>query len=308
MGKIGFFFAGQGAQYAGMGQSLYESSKAAKEVFDAAETIRPGTIAQCFFGTAEQLLVTINTQPCLFAVDYACAAALKEAGVHADMAAGFSLGEVPAAAFCGILTFEDAFRLVIKRAEYMHECARKYPGSMVAVLRVDAQIVDRVAQQFENVYPVNYNCPNQTVVSGSDLVLPSFGAAMQEAGGRLMPLKVSGSFHSPYMEEAAMKLTAYMEDVAFYPPRIPLYANATALPYHGDPSALLARQVKSPVYFQKSVENMLHDGLTTCIEVGAGKTLCGLINKTGGAARVLNVQDAPSLEAALAALREDGVC
>jgi [acyl-carrier-protein] S-malonyltransferase len=291
-----------------MGQSLYESSAAARAAFDTMEGLRPGTIAQCFSGAAEELKQTINTQPCLFAVDYACAAALQEHGIEADMACGFSLGEVAAAAYCGLLSLVDAFRLVMKRAEYMQACAEKNPGSMAAVIGVDARTVEAVCEDFTNIYPVNYNSGNQTVVSiAADADLASFSVRMQQAGARLIPLKVGGCFHSPLREEASDKLRAYMDSLSFSAPRIPLYANATALPDDDARESLRARQVKSPVYFHKTVENRLSEGLTHCIEVGAGKTLSGLLQKIGGAKRIMNVQDAESLEHTLQILREEGL-
>lgn len=136
MGKIAFVFAGQGAQYPGMGQSLYQCSPAARTVFDLAEELRPGTREQCFSGTAELLSTTINTQPCLYCVDLAAAKALEEKGVHADFAAGFSLGEVAAVTFGGILSEQAGFDFVCKRAAAMDEAARQNPGSMAAVLKL----------------------------------------------------------------------------------------------------------------------------------------------------------------------------
>ena len=135
MGKTVFLFAGQGAQVPGMGRDLYDASPAARAVFDAAERLRPGTLHQCFEGSAEELAITANTQPCLFTVDVACAEALREAGVEADAAAGFSLGELAAVAFAGVLPFDDAFRLVCRRAELMQAAAESHPGAMDAVLR-----------------------------------------------------------------------------------------------------------------------------------------------------------------------------
>lgn len=308
MGKVAFFFAGQGAQYVGMGKALYEASPAAKAAFDAAERIRPGTMEQCFSGDMETLSITINTQPCLFTVDYACAAALLENGVAPDMLAGFSLGEVAAVAFNGMLSFEDAFNLVIKRAQWMQQCAKKNPGAMGAVLRLEQDKVEALCSEFVQVYPVNYNCPGQIVVSGSESEMGAFESAVAEAGGRFMKLKVSGSFHSPFMDEAADQLYEYMQGLCFQAPRWPLYANATAEPYEGDARALLAKQVKSPVFFQKSVERMVQDGLQVAIEVGAGKTLTGLIKKIGGIEHVLNVEDAQTLLEAVRLLKEKELC
>ncbi|MGN1050706.1 MAG: ACP S-malonyltransferase, partial [Acutalibacteraceae bacterium] len=136
MGKIAFVFSGQGAQYTGMGKDFYENSPKAREVFHMADSLRPGTSDQCFYADSETLAITENTQPCLFTCDLAAAEAVKEKGIVPDFVAGFSLGEIAAVGFSGILSYEDAFRLVCKRAEYMNECAEKTPGAMVAVMKL----------------------------------------------------------------------------------------------------------------------------------------------------------------------------
>ncbi len=303
MGKTVFLFAGQGAQYPGMGRDLYESSPAARAVFDAAERLRPGTIRQCFEGTAEELAVTANTQPCLFAMDLACAEALREAGIDAGAAAGFSLGEVAAVAFTGILGFDDAFRLVCRRAELMQDAAETNPGAMDAVLRLDASVIEQLAGKYAHVFPVNYNCPGQTVVSGIPEELAAFEADVAAARGRTVRLKVGGAFHSPFMEEAARGLSGYMAQLAFAAPRIPLYANTNAEPY-GDAAELLALQVKTPVRWQRTIERLIEEGYTDFIEVGAGKTLTGFMGKIDGTKRALHVENQETLAAALAALKE----
>ena len=165
MGKIAFVFSGQGAQYSGMGKALYASSPAAKAVFDMADSLRPGTARQCFEGSMEELTQTVNTQPCVFAVDLAAARALAERGVQPDCVAGFSLGEIAALAFAGVLSDEEAFRLVCKRGELMDKAARENPGAMVAVLKLTSAQTEELCQRFEKTYPVNYNSPAQTVVA-----------------------------------------------------------------------------------------------------------------------------------------------
>lgn len=301
MGKTVFLFAGQGAQVPGMGRELYDASPAARAVFDAADRLRPGTIRQCFEGTAEELAVTVNTQPCLFTVDLACAEALREAGVEAEAAAGFSLGEVAAVAFTGMLGFDDAFRLVCRRAELMQAAAEANPGAMDAVLRLDAAKIEELASNYDCVFPVNYNCPGQTVVSGVPGQLAAFEADVAAARGRTVRLKVGGAFHSPFMEEAARGLAAYMSAFSFAKPRIPLYANTNAQPY-GDAAALLALQVKTPVRWQRTIEALQAEGFTKFIEVGAGKTLTGFMGKIGGAELALNVENQETLAAAVAAI------
>lgn len=299
MGKIAFVFAGQGAQYPGMGQSLYQCSPAARTVFDLAEELRPGTREQCFSGTAELLSTTINTQPCLYCVDLAAAKALEEKGVHADFAAGFSLGEIPALAFGGILKERDGFSFVCKRAQAMQQAAEENPGAMAAVLKLSHQQVEELCGQFSKVWPVNYNCPGQLVVAGESAQLAEFQLKVKDAGGRAAPLAVSGGFHSPFMESAAIQLEKVLGETSFAPGRLPVYANYTAQPYGEDPARWLVNQVKSPVRWQETVEALILQGVDTFIECGPGKTLCGLIKKTDKTVRALPVQDEESLKAAL---------
>lgn len=295
MGKIAFVFAGQGAQYSGMGKDIAESSQAAKRVFEMADSIRKDISPLCFFGTKEQLSVTKNTQPALFLVDLACAYALKEKGISPQGAAGFSLGEIPALAFCGVLSEQDAFRLVIKRGEYMQECAEKYGGCMAAVLRLPNERVEALCAEFGNVFPVNYNCEGQLVVAGLKDEMDAFLQAVAKAGGRSIKLQVNGAFHTKFMEEAAKKLSAELDRIELNPPVIPLYSNLTAKPYTSDIKGHITAQLKSPVLWQKTIENMIDDGFTTFIEVGAGKVLSGLISKISSQVSVFNVEDSASL-------------
>ncbi len=290
MGKIAFVFSGQGAQYSGMGKAMADTYPAAKAVFDMADSVREGTSKQCFEGTAEELCQTVNTQPCVFAADLAAAYALKEKGITPDCVAGFSLGEIAALAFSGMLSNEEAFRLVCKRGELMDKAAHENPGAMAAVMKLTPQQVEEICARFDKTYPVNYNSPAQTVVATTTENAEAFCAAVKEAGGKAKLLAVSGAFHSPFMAQAAQGLADYMQDVEFAEPQTVIYSDVTAQPYEDDYKALVKAQVESPVRWQTIVENMIADGVDTFIEVGVGKTLTGLIKRIGGDVKAFKVE------------------
>lgn len=308
MGKIAFVFSGQGTQTPGMGQALAGYSKAAEGVFSMAEAIRPGTKTQCFQGTKEELNVTLNTQPCLFCVDLAAAAALHERGVVPEAVAGFSLGEIPALAFAGMMPPEEAFRLVCVRAKAMQDCTENEDGGMAAVMGLPNDLVEAICREVDLVYPVNYNCPKQLVVAGSKGKLTELAEAVRTAGGKSIALKVRGAFHSPYMAQAQAVLEDYLAQHPLVAPRISVYANLTAEPYALPYEKTLARQVAQPVRWQDTIERMAADGITTFIEVGYGKTLVGLIRKTLPEAITLQVDGPDSLETTIRTLNGDRVC
>ncbi len=300
MGKIAFVFSGQGAQKPGMGKDLYDCSPAAKAVFDMADSVRPGTSEQCFSAEQEVLNRTVNTQPCVFAADLAAAAAVVEKGIKPDFAAGFSLGEIAALGFTGILSYEDAFKLVCKRGELMDISSNERKSTMVAVIKLPPEKVEEIAAKFEDTYPVNYNSPAQTVVATSEETADRIVEAVKESKGKGVKLAVSGGFHSPFMNSAAKGLSEYLENVTLGVPSIPLYSNVTAKPYGEDNTdfrTLIESQVISPVRWQKTVENLIAEGVDTFIEVGVGKTLSGLIKKISPDVRVFNVENKETLDA-----------
>lgn len=305
MARIGIVFPGQGAQSPGMGQALYEKSAAARRLLDLFEKLRPGTLRQCFSGSVEELARTLNTQPCLFAVEAACAAALSAAGIRAESAAGFSLGEITALACSGAVDFEAGFRLVCRRAELMDAAAGESDAAMAAVLKLSREQVERLCRGFEHVWPVNYNCPGQITVSGLSAELDDFSREVRLSGGLAKRLKVSGAFHSPLMESAAQEFLPALEMTAMSAPELELYSNLTAEPYSGNPAemrTLLSRQICSPVRWQETVEHMAARGIDTFIEAGPGGTLSGLIRRILPQARILSVYDSESLFEALEVL------
>lgn len=221
----------------------------------------------------------------------ACPSAAPAVKSGPDAVAGFSLGEVAAAAFAGIFSLETGFRLVCRRGELMQQEADKFDTAMAAVVKLDEQQVRDLCDQFSGIYPVNFNCPGQITVSGLSSQMPGFFAKVKEAGGRALPLKVKGAFHSPFMEEAARSFREELSRAEIRPMTIPLYSNVTARLYDGDVAGLLSRQIASPVQWEKIIRNMIADGFDTFIEIGPGRTLTNIIKKTDPSVRAVTAAE-----------------
>jgi [acyl-carrier-protein] S-malonyltransferase len=291
MSKQAIVFAGQGAQAVGMGSDLYSNFESARKIYDLCPEIRD--IA--FNGPKEDLDITINTQPAVFLTDMACAAVLTEKGIKADGVAGFSLGEVAAVSYAGLMTTEQAFEFVRNRAKAMQTCTEKNKGGMCAVLKLEVSAVEEICKKIPKTYPVNYNAPGQVVVAydkGSEEALEK---AIVDAGGRCVKLPVSGAFHSPLMNEASEAMANYLSNIEVAEPIIPIYSNLTAQ-VDTNPKEKLTKQINNPVLWQQTIENMIKDGYDTFIEAGPGKTLTGLIKKIDGAVKAQNITDTQSLE------------
>lgn len=315
--KVGIVFAGQGAQYPGMGQDLYQHSEAARRVFDAAgEQVREW----CFHGTKEQLQQTNVTQPSIYVVTMAAYRALEEAlaarpegNARLELSgfAGFSLGEYSAMTAAGVLDdIQTGQELVTRRGQWMNEAGMdaqgRQRGGMAAAFGKRQKILDAVnaARGNDILEAVNFNSPIQTVVAGTKDALQRFQAVAKEHRLKVKPLPVSTAFHSPLMRPAVAKLKEYLRTIEMKMPAVRIYSNVTGRDlmeeYRGGEirdyiADRMAEQAMSPVYWQETVENMMADGIQAFIEVGPGKTLSGLIKKISRKVTSLHVEDMDSL-------------
>lgn len=308
MGKLAVLFAGQGAQKPGMGKSLYDNSEAAKKVIDKANEIIPSLKLMCFEGDPEILNETVNTQPCVYAVDLASYAALAEAGIKPDGASGFSLGEYSALAASEVFNFENALKLVADRAAWMQQAADAYPGGMAAVLGKSGEEAAEIADKVRTdgvLEAVNYNCPGQTVIAGDDDQLKLLTDYCKQNKIKCVRLPVSGAFHTIRMEKPALNIADTLHYLTINNPKFPVYSNLTAQPYDMNNFInQLADQTKSPVKFEQTIRNMIKDGFDTFAEVGPGATLTGFVKRISKEVKALNISDGETLKAALAELKK----
>ncbi|WP_299244255.1 ACP S-malonyltransferase [uncultured Aquimarina sp.] len=278
-----YVFPGQGAQFSGMGLDLYENSEIAKELFDKANDILGFEITKIMFeGTADELKQTKVTQPAIFLHSVILSKVLGDS-FKPDMVAGHSLGEFSALVANGTLNFEDALRLVSKRALAMQHACELKPSTMAAVLGLDDEVVEKGCEEIDGiVVAANYNCPGQLVISGEVEAIEKACELMKEKGARrALVLPVGGAFHSPLMEPAREELAAAIEATTFNTPNCPIYQNVTTTAVT-DPEEIkknLIAQLTAPVKWTQSVQNMMKDGATSFTEVGPGKVLSGLVKK-----------------------------
>lgn len=309
MGKIAFVFPGQGAQTVGMGKDAYDSSPAARAVFERADEALGFKLSDIILnGPDEALKQTANTQPALLTVSTALLELLKDR-IKPDYVAGHSLGEYSALVAAGVMTFEDAVRTVRSRGEFMEAAVPGGQGAMAAVLGAEraalSALCEAVTAEAGAVELANVNCPGQIVVSGTAAGVAAVVERGKEAGAkRVIPLEVSGPFHSSLMKPAAERLEGVLSALPMSDAQVPVIANVTAEPVTaaGDIRSLLAEQVVSPVLWEDTVVKLIALGVDTFVEIGSGTVLAGLIKKTDKSVKVYSASSMDTLNTVLAEL------
>lgn len=282
MSRIAFTFPGQGAQYIGMGKGFYDTEPVCRQVMECASEAAGLNLPQLCFEENDKINITEYTQIAMLSVSVAMLKAMEEKGLHPDVAAGLSLGEYGALVACGAMAMEDAFAVVRKRGIYMQE-AVPTGGAMSAVLGLEAGKIEAVCAQTKGQVSVaNYNCPGQIVITGEEKAVEAASLQLREAGAkRVLPLKVSGPFHSPMLTGAGERLKEALEPISIQAFETPYVTNVTGT-YVTKPGAvkgLLVQQVSSSVRWQQCVEAMIADGVDTFVEIGPGRTLTGFLRK-----------------------------
>jgi len=305
MGKKAALFPGQGSQSVGMGRDVVEAYPVARKVFDDADRILGIDLSSaCFNGPAETLEATDVQQPAIFTTSVAVWHALCEAVPGAcvfDAMAGLSLGEYTALHLAGAMSFEDALRVVQRRGQLMQEAALAQSGGMVSVVGLDEQKVQALCEEASSagaVRPANFNAPGQIVVSGTRAGCDRILTLVEQQGGRAVPLKVAGAFHSPLMQSAADGLREALERVDIRAPAVPVIANLNGEP-HGDPATIrdrLVQQLVQPVQWHRSIERLIQGGFDRFVEIGPGRVLTGLMRRISRGVSATNVSDAAGIQ------------
>jgi [acyl-carrier-protein] S-malonyltransferase len=298
-GKIAFCFPGQGSLEVGMGREIAYAVPEAMDVYRRASEASGLDLARlCFEAPEEELVQTDVQQPALVTTSLAVLAALKTQGYRPDFVVGHSVGEFAALAAAGALETEDAIALVRERGLAMAEAARENPGSMAAILGLADEVVEKLCAQISRVWPANYNCPGQIVVSGEDPAVDECCAEAQLQGARrTVKLRVSGAFHSPLIERAAERLRPAVEKARFSEPIAPFMSTVTAKIEPAQRfAALLVEQLTAPVKFTQAARELMRQGVKVFVEVGPGNVLTGLLKRIDRSVKAIPVGDLASLE------------
>ena len=291
--KTAFLFPGQGAQKCGMGESFAKHDEAAKKVYENASRLLDLDMEELVFTENKKLDMTEYTQAAMVTTGIAMLKVIEKTALKADVCAGLSLGEYEALYLAGAISEEDAIVLARHRGKLMQEAVPLGVGTMAAVLNLDAAVIEDCLKDIENVWIANYNCPGQIVISGTVAAVEEAGEKLKEAGAkRVLPLNVSGPFHSGLLKPAGDKLYEYLKNVEIKKPTIPYVANYTAefVCDDKDIKELLRKQVFGSVRFEQSIRNMLKEGVDTFIEIGPGKVLGGFVKKIDKEAKVYSIE------------------
>lgn len=291
--KTAFLFPGQGAQKCGMGESFVKCDEAAKKVYENASRLLDLDMEELVFTENKKLDMTEYTQAAMVTTGIAMLKVIEKTALKADVCAGLSLGEYEALYLAGAISEEDAIVLARHRGKLMQEAVPLGVGTMAAVLNLDAAVIEDCLKDIENVWIANYNCPGQIVISGTVEAVEKAGEKLKEAGAkRVLPLNVSGPFHSGLLKPAGDKLYEYLKNVEIKKPTIPYVANYTAEFVYDDKDIkeLLRKQVFGSVRFEQSIRNMLKEGVDTFIEIGPGKVLSGFVKKIDKEAKVYSIE------------------
>ena len=289
---VGLLFPGQGAQYVGMGKALYEQNAAGRAVLEEAERVMGGGFLRILFeGPEARLTGTDTSQPAIYAVSYAAFRAWRAAQPHVviGVAAGLSLGEYTALTAAGCIGFADGLRLVQQRGQLMQAAGAQRPGAMASVLGLEAEKVAEICRGLDGAHVANYNCPGQLVISGETAAIARAGTACSAAGARkVIPLPVSGAFHSPLMAEAQRGLLPLLRALAWQAPQFSVLSNVSGVPHPGaaEIPAMLGRQVVESVRWEGNCRWMCAQGLNVFYELGPGKVLQGLMKRIDQTATV----------------------
>lgn len=296
--KVAYVFPGQGSQFVGMGRELCQQFPSAQAVFEQADAVLGFPLSRlCFEGPEAELRETVNVQPAIVTMSLACMAAARDRLPEPSFVAGHSLGEYTALAAGGVLDFAKTIRLARERGRLMHKAGIKSPGAMVAVIGMDEDKLARICVT-TGTQIANINCPGQLVISGSsDAVARASEIARGSGARRLVPLAVSGAFHTELMRPAASGLGQFLEDFVFNEPKVPIVANTSAKVVTNGAALKteLLEQLCACVQWQRSVEYIISQGVTTFIEFGPGKVLCGLIKRINPEVDIQNIGDAGAI-------------
>jgi [acyl-carrier-protein] S-malonyltransferase len=299
--KVAYVFPGQGAQWVGMGRDLYQNFDSAKAIFDQADGTLGFPLSKlCFEGPEDELLQTINAQPAMVTASFACFEASRSASAglpSASFVAGHSLGEYTALAAGGVLDFATVVYLARERGRLMHEAGQIVPGGMAAIIGLDESALGEVCAQ-SGARIANINCPGQVVISGTrENLARAMDLAKARGAARVRPLRVSGAFHTPLMQPAVDGMAKIIDTLSFGEPSVPIIGNTTAQPLTTAESIKeeLLRQLCNCVQWQRSVEYMVSNGVSTFIELGPGKVLAGLIKRIDKNVKIMNIGDADAI-------------